>query len=473
MPSCSTLIDGEFAPVDDSETYRLHMQTKPFPHPFNRRWHVSTLALVCVYVVLVAGPAPVVAQQAAAVKGNADVNLWALAMEVTQATQPWLAVADRSRSILTPEIAASAEMVPLVSGKRTVARVYPGVEGASQVIAQADATLACQADGTAPCPNPTWIKPVASVRIDPRDGNDLDTLRKDAARTWIFVLPEAWTAVTVPISLTVEITAPHAQPECAICHDGANRLTLSGLRFNPVAPLQLHVVYACVRHNAGDPQSVCTTAALASHQRMFSSESSLVVQTFPVAAQDFRIMLRDPITLSVDGDLRIAGGPMTPSRMNAFHQQICDLAQRNAGRNPRPLNDIYIGFVPGPTLGILGLGGDHCIVVSIDPAALDQSAEVLAEELGHALGRPHAGCNVHPPGEDPPCDPTQQVFPCLHGGICTYGFDCYNLRVINPGNPPLGEHAHDFMSYGGGVQWISPYTYRHLYDALRSILAHE
>ena len=45
----------------------------------------------------------------------------------------------------------------------------------------------------------------------------------------------------------------------------------------------------------------------------------------------------------------------------------------------------------------------------------------------------------------------------------------YTLHVIDPGNPPEGPHAHDFMSYGEGVQWISPYTYRHLYDTLRDL----
>ena len=72
--------------------------------------------------------------------------------------------------------------------------------------------------------------------------------------------------------------------------------------------------------------------------------------------------------------------------------------------------------------------------------------------------------------ESEPCEPTIQQFPCAHGGNCTPGFDTSALRVIDPGNPPAGEHAHDFMSYGDGVQWISPYTYRRLYEALRALL---
>ncbi len=131
-------------------------------------------------------------------------------------------------------------------------------------------------------------------------------------------------------------------------------------------------------------------------------------------------------------------------------------------------NEITVGLVPGPTFGILGLGGKRCIVVAVEKDS-PRTADLVAEELGHALGRPHAGCKVHSSLESEPCEPTIQQFPCAHGGICTPGFDTVALRVIDPGHPPDGAHAHDFMSYGDGVQWISPYTYRRLYEALRAL----
>jgi hypothetical protein len=280
-----------------------------------------------------------------------------------------------------------------------------------------------------------------------------------------------WTLADAPVRLTVSITAPLAHPECPHCHDGANRLTLSELTFQRLAPLELHVVYACVRRNAGDPPSTCRTAPLNTHTRLFVSGSSLVAQTFPVALRDFHVTPRDPITISLDGDFRIRGGPLTPARLGAFHQQVCSLA-RQAGGDALPLNEVVVGFAPGPAIGIFGLSDDHCLVVSVDPSDMDRTAETMAEELGHALGRPHAGCNVHPPGEDEPCDPTLQVFPCAHGGICDVGFNTYGLRAIDPGDlRGTQAHAHDFMSYGGGVQWISPYTYRKLFDTLRALWA--
>ncbi len=56
-------------------------------------------------------------------------NLWVLAMEITQATQPWLAVNRQTKSLMPIEIDYSPDAMPLVRGKRTVVRVYPGLEG--------------------------------------------------------------------------------------------------------------------------------------------------------------------------------------------------------------------------------------------------------------------------------------------------------------------------------------------------------
>ena len=403
--------------------------------------------------------------QAQAQPPAADVNLWAMAMEITQATQPWLAIAIRSREITPREVVAGAESIPLVRGKRTVVRVYPGLEGTGQAMIGVAATLSCQDANAAPCPGPAVIQPANAVRVEPADPRNLDAMRNDAARSWNFVLPAEWTATGAPIRLTAAITAPLGAPECPVCHDGANRLVVSGVRFNPTAPLKLKVVYACVRRYPGDPASKCDHAPLDIHERLFR-EGSLLAQAFPIALDDIRIALHEPVTVTVDGDFRTAGGPMTTARMKEFHRLACALA-RGSGGAP-PANEITIGIVPNPTVGVLGLGAPNCIVLQAGLDILDQAMETVAEEIGHALGRPHAGCDVHPPGEPAPCEPTYQQFPCPHGGICTPGFDTHALRAVVVGDP-AGEHAHDFMSYGLGVQWISPHTYRHLYDVLRAL----
>jgi hypothetical protein len=419
-----------------------------------------------------------------------EVAIRAAAIEVTQATQTWLAVADRNRGQAAREIAASNEMVPLVRGKRTVVRVYPGIAVYAEGIAVAQATLTCQGIDATPCPGPASAKPASLIRIEPHDHNDLDSLRQDVTRTWNFVLPEAWTRMGVPISLTATITAPPNAPVCPACDDYANYLTLGGLVFHPISPLELHIVYACVRRNASNPPLTCDHAPLNIHEDLFHAADSLIVQTFPIAGQEFHLTLHDPITVPIDGDLTLPGGPMTTERMNEFERFVCDLAANAAHGATLPVNVIYFGIVPAPDTGVMGLGKRNCAVAMVDvpsrgpvispaetaahelgyghsPRLALSSAQTVAHELGHALGRAHAGCALH--GEPPPCDPVPQVFPCKGGGICTSGFDTAHLQVINPGSETDGSHVHDFMSYGGGQRWVSPYTYRHLYDTLRSV----
>ncbi len=181
---------------------------------------------------------------------------------------------------------------------------------------------------------------------------------------------------------------------------------------------------------------------------------------------------RSPTTVLVDGDFSLPDGAMSLPRLQAFWSQVCALAPA-AGSAPLPLNFVYVGLLPGPTQEFGGYGGRNCIVLArLDGSGVHHillTSQMLAHELGHALGLNHAGCGEH--GEPTPCDPAPQVFPCVSGGICTYGFDTAAMSAIAPGNPPDGYHAHDFMSYGRGQLWVSPYTYRHLYDSLRKALA--
>jgi hypothetical protein len=428
---------------------------------------------VCAFLSATPAHAQPAAAHRPATRKAPYTNLWVLGMEVTQATQTWLAVNRETQSLMPIAVDYSPEGVPLVRGKRTVVRVYPGLEGPLQTMTGVEAALTCQTTVTTPCPGPAAIAPVAPILVDQAYGNDLDALQRDASRTWNFVLPDAWIEQPAPLRLTATITASKDQPECYPCHDKANSLTLSGLAFQATALLRLNVVYGCVRRAAGDPQSVCDTSPLGIHVDLLTGDDSLVMRTFPVAERDIQVTLQSPVALSAYGDLERDDGVMTRERMYAFHRLICDAAHPASDGRALPLNEITIGLVPGPAPSVLGLGSDHCIVVAVDADSLPRAAEVLAEELGHALGRPHAGCDVHPPGESAPCDPIYQQFPCPHGGICVPGFDTIHLSVIDPGNPPAGEHAHDFMSYGKGAQWISPYTYRHLYDTLHALLPAE
>lgn len=396
-------------------------------------------------------------------------NLWVQAMEITQATQSWVAESQSSRSTAAPNVGMDAGAVPLVRGKRTVVRVYPAVEGSGQIpVAHPHATLTCTTSSGAPCPGPTTLSPAASIIVDPALNNSLSTLREEAAHTWNFVLPEAWTLMQGPVRLTASASVPGFMTECSGCADGANQFTLGNVLFRSTAPLKLRLVWACVRRGASVPATSCDHAPFAIYPSVFQAATSLFVQTLPVAAKDIQITLHNPLTLPVDGQFILPGAPMTSDRMGAFHNDVCALAVKDAGKanGEIPINQIYFGIVPAPVTAVLGIGSRSCAIAKLAPDASGGAAagdiETATEEVGHALGRPHASCDHGEGG----CEPAPAVFPCTHGGICTVGFNTATLQTIPPGNPPAGPHAHDFMSYGDGAQWVSPYTYGHLFEAL-------
>ncbi|MCW5852112.1 MAG: hypothetical protein KIT87_18710 [Anaerolineae bacterium] len=395
-----------------------------------------------------------------------SVNLWAMGLEITQAIQPWVAVSTQARSATAPTIPVSATSAPFVAGKRAVVRVYPGIEVTGQVtLTGVVATLTCQDSVGAPCPDSPSPPLSQTIAVSSAFNNDLNTLRSDPARTWNFTLPEAWTQTSGPIKLTAHVAAPLGIGECAGCDDGANSLNVSGVQFQRTDPLKLTLLWGCIRRQASDPTTTCDLAPLTIYKDVFQTAGSLFVEAYPVAPQDIQITLHNPQTTPFDGQFSLSSGAMTSDRMAAFHTSLCDLVEKETGKTHAdlPINKIYFGIVPSPVTAWLGLGARNCAIAKLDPTSLDGDIETSAEEVGHALGRPHESCDHGEGG----CEPAPGVFPCPHGGICTYGFNTATSHVIPPGTP-TGVHAHDFMSYGGDEQWVSPYTYSHLFDVLHS-----
>ncbi|MFN8498689.1 MAG: cohesin domain-containing protein [Anaerolineae bacterium] len=396
-----------------------------------------------------------------------SLNLWAMGMEITQAIQPWVAVSSQPRSAIPPTTAVPlAWSAPFVAGKRAVVRVYPGIEVTGQVtLTNVVATLTCQDSVGAPCPDSPTPALSQTISVSSAFNNDLNTLRSDPSRTWNFVLPDAWTQTNGPIKLTAHITAPLGIGECDGCNDGANSMTVSGVIFTRTDPLKLTLLWGCIRRKATDPTTTCDLSPLTIYKDVFQTAGALFVEAYPVAPKDIQVTLHNPQTTPFDGNLTRPDGAMTSDRMSAFHGYLCDLVEKETGKKHAdiPINKIYFGIVPPPVTAWLGLGSRNCAIAKLDPASLDGDIETSAEEVGHALGRPHESCDHGEGG----CEPAPGVFPCPHGGICTYGFNTATSHVIPPGTP-AGLHAHDFMSYGGDEQWVSPYTYSHLFDALHT-----
>lgn len=85
----------------------------------------------------------------------------------------------------------------------------------------------------------------------------------------------------------------------------------------------------------------------------------------------------------------------------------------------------YKDFYSNPCPGVTSIA--PLSDITVNPADAGNIA-TTAQEFGHALAIPwHASC-VHPASD---CLKAPEDFPCLHGGICTFGFDTLRLSVID------------------------------------------
>lgn len=389
---------------------------------------------------------------------SAQTNIWLMGIEITQGIQPWVATSNqtvRSEEKLIHFDQNTA--TPLVTGKRTVVRVYPGIESSGGIpVVNATAYLSCTDNNGKECPG-SLLPSSTGITIDPADNNNLETLRGDASKSWNFTLPDEWTEWGRPLKLTAGI---RAQYECDACYDGANWMTVDWVEFNQTAPLKLHLVWACVRRQSGDTD--CEETDRDIYKDVFQDLDSAFVQTYPVASQNIHITFHAPRSLTIDGDFK-NNGVMSSARMSAWHDDVCGLLHHDISGTP-PANLVYFGIVPNPVGAYLGLSDGHCAVGKIGNDPAGDILSIVAHEIGHSLGRKHASCDHDEGG----CEPAPDTFPCEHGGICTYGFNAGTMEAISPGTPPSGSHTHDFMSYGDAPLWVSPYTYQGLYEVFHN-----
>ena len=120
----------------------------------------------------------------------------------------------------------------------------------------------------------------------------------------------------------------------------------------------------------------------------------------------------------------------------------------------------WVALLPSGIPGVSG-GRGGAGVVAISQDSFPFIGQVLAQELGHAFGRPHtADC-----GEGSwvdACYPSVLGLPTA--SIGEFGFDVQAGITHHPAT------SHDFMSYCP-EQWVSAYTWARLIEAIPAVLA--
>jgi hypothetical protein len=429
-----------------------------------------------------------------------NMNLWARALEITQGTQPWLPTNSTTRlsgstppSYTYPAVPTS---VPLVAGRKTVVRLFAGVEGTksgAQVV-NVRAKLKCFTNATyaVPFPGVSEISPqtqppdlLDEITVSPTVS--LDTQRRDTRLSWNFVLPDAWTQAGT-IYLEARVEAPYGVPECVGCDDAANRIRVAAVPFNSVPSFSANLV-TLVRVIRTLGTNVYTPTV-----QQVNAAVNYLAARYPVdettvhTAANLDLKFTDYFNPPIEGGSRCK-----------YLMAMLKLGVWNIGKKAVfALVDLQGGQTNGFPCG--GLGGSGY--------AFGSDGDGFCEEVGHAVGLNHSG---PPPGHgvcNAECDHgwcdtdwpyphgnvgafgfnimTMQVVPdkyvqCLTPGVCDNGINedndmigtsgCPALDIECPGapdpNPPADwtNAPHDIMSYGPCFKYISPRNWIRLFNA--------
>jgi hypothetical protein len=209
--------------------------------------------------------------------------------------------------------------------------------------------------------------------------------------------------------------------------------------FIPVPPLRVHIVL--IHYNGPDRNGTGTLDVPAPTAFDVATSFNYIAATYPVGTIEFtacdEIEWNDPLNL-----------PTPEIGWGRLYEKLGEI--RDGGDK----RDLFVGLVPVgvPSNGLLGLGGDGGLAL-----AYGRDGPVLAQEMGHALGRMHAPCGM--PGNPDPNYPTYASY--QPASIGEFGVDPSTFTVFDP------AMTLDFMSYCA-PRWISPYTYLALLNAIQS-----
>jgi hypothetical protein len=357
-------------------------------------------------------------------------NFWAQGMEITQGTQPWVATNIWSRASGSPPtltFPAAPQSVPLVANRATVVRVYPGLEGVSQ-ISRVRALLRCFTDPgfAAACSGPASIEPehtqilnqpAKSLReIIVNFNFDLDTMQRISTSSWNFKLAKEWTNPGV-IYLEAEILPPPGLSECDGCNDAANRIRVSDVKFNQVPDFSQSLVHVVrIDRKLGSNTFTPTQAEI-------DAQVNYLRDLYPVDETTLPTLLNGTMTLEDDEKLSL------DDRCNRVNGLVADAFKNRAGK-------LAVHAIIDQDYPCAGMGGGGYSYSR--PNAVDS----MAHEVGHAVGLLHSG---NPPGHVTYCprpdggdcaecinNTCDTDWPWLHGTIGAFGFNVFSMDVIPP-----------------------------------------
>jgi len=427
-----------------------------------------------------------------------DINLYALALEVTQAIQGKGAadgIAKQAVARSDSELPAIAYAgASLVEGKRTVVRAYAIVEGAFAALAGVPAQLVIR---RADAPVGEVTLSAFSARIDPADdvisggtlevAPTLERKRRSITSSWNFVLPDSLTREGRIDSVQLRVNPPalSGPPECSGCDDAANVLTVANIPFSETATLSVRPVLFTY-DPAGFPRRA---PQLNADLQTFCGQFARMYPVRDGCGRGMGIDFLSPLRQSLRS-LKYIDAMGNVVRMGTIQDKVCKLMvpARDAKPPVIPRLTAYYGLVPagtpaGPPAGVGGpvdgpppfkpcAASFEVTAPGVTPTGINVG--IPAQEVGHGfLQATFGGSNGywHACGGDRPL-PTFPLYrdaanaPYFTGSIGQFGLDTTTLSVFDP------SATVDFMGFGycGGGAWVSPFTWEQLFSRFRLAL---
>jgi hypothetical protein len=366
--------------------------------------------------------------------------------------------------------------MPLFAGKRTLVRVYADAGMCSSGPPRDNVALSATVFRAANLSTPVW----GPVTIGP-ESVPHQVSRDNLADTINFELPASgpasgpWSTTEAYVLRVVAnpcINLADLSASCARRLPGRGQTVNTPLRFYASVPLHVRPFY----DNANGMQVT---------QAQFAQVVRRVEAMYPTA----KIVIHD----FNDVIPSITWGKLGSAREDAIAADNIDLLK---GRTPTHCSDCFFVGVPWVSPGSVPWGVAsstpaatpeyRLVVAAVDPTDINWSAGTLAQEVGHILGRWHAGgshgedsADTNYPYADGALsdDATYTLLPNVISKGKHYGVDpgtlptqpAYDWKVIPAYDAVQGWHRHDFMSYGAWVDiWTSDYTFKALCGANRS-----
>jgi hypothetical protein len=349
---------------------------------------------------------------------------------------------------ITQAVQTPSNNVPLVANRPAIVRVYAKYTG-TVVPGNVSVSLTGSRGGVALSP----------VTLGPLSVSAAPT-RAAYGSSFNITLPADWLSGTIDMTATVDSGAAVAES------NETNNTATATLKFNTVPALDIVIVPIRYTHTPTgvtyDPPAIDTI-------------SDFIRRTYPLST--INVTFRNA-PMNFAGDLADTSGfywsnqPQTGLLDRVIALKANDLVLQGGINSPK----VYYGLVStGTSIGNtwLPLGGSFILGIGLIgtrvSAGLDIPAsfglpdeitsDTAAHEIGHNLNRLHAPC-IPPPNPLSDLQGIDPDYPDKTASIGQFGVDLSKGTVLNPST------AKDVMSYCE-PQWISDYTYKALYNALR------